>query len=97
MRYMATIYASDVMDQVAVTIEVQGWESQFGPPEVVYQTTLVRQGVGEADALNWLWDVALMMSRSCSEAADQRAGRRLHVGGSHTLSETGDKPQEPTR
>lgn len=90
MRYMATIYASDVMDQIAVTIEVQGWESQFGPPETVWSDTLVWAGKGEDDALSWLWDVALQISWKCGETAAGRVGRRPVTGGPHTISESGD-------
>lgn len=54
MRYMATIYISDVLDQVAATVAVQGWEGQFGPPEDVYTTTVVWPGIGEDDTLRWL-------------------------------------------
>lgn len=93
MRYMATIYASDVMDQIAVTIEVQGWEDQFGAPERVYQDTLVRPGKGESDPLNWLWDVALMMSDGCSRAASGRDSRRLRLGDSQTISDVGQDEQ----
>lgn len=54
MRYMATIYMSDVMEQCAATVKVEGWELQYGPPEEVYATTVVWQGVGDDDPQTWL-------------------------------------------
>jgi hypothetical protein len=54
MRYMATIYISDVLEVCAGTIEVQGWEQQFGAPEQVYAKTVVWQGVGDDNPQTWL-------------------------------------------
>jgi len=54
MRYMATIYVSDVMDVVAATIELQAWSADYGPPELAGQWTMVLPGIGENDAREWL-------------------------------------------
>ena len=54
MRYMATIYVSDVLDQVALTLEIQGWAEQWGPPEEMARHTLVFPGIGESDPAGWL-------------------------------------------
>jgi len=91
MRYMATIYISDVMESVAATLEVQGWTQQFGPPETVLVKTFVWPGVGESDARFWLQGAL----RRCIE--DMRTGPAegsagpVVMGVPHTLSETGDR------
>jgi len=94
MRYMATMYVSDVMEQIALTVEVQGWTEQYGPPETVCQHTMVWDGIGETDADEWL-------SKALEEALRQmrngrpRAGRpAVRQGGAHTLSGLGDMHQD---
>lgn len=90
MRYMATIYVSDVLDSVAGTIEVQGWEAQYGPPETVYEHTWVRQGYGELDVPRWLYRALIALIADMAPAPSEGMLEAGPDGGSHTLSETGD-------
>jgi len=90
MRYMATIYISDVMDQVAATLELQGWESHFGPPETVMTKTFVWPGVGESDAEFWLRGALRAVIQEMREPPESRRPGAPVIGGSHTISETGD-------
>jgi len=90
MRYMATIYVSDVMDQVAATLELHGWESHFGPPELVMQKTFVWPGVGEPDASFWLQGALRAVIRDMREPPESRRPGAPVIGGSHTISESGD-------
>jgi len=90
MRYMASIYISDVMDQVAATIELQEWGELYGPPEVTWQKTLVFPGIGEPDRLEWL---ARALFLACEEVSTAPPGRVMEgpaAGGHHTISGSGD-------
>jgi hypothetical protein len=72
MRYMATIYVSDVMDQVALTVEVQGWSETFGPPDTVYQKTLAWPGVGETAPERWLSQALTRAALGISDAPSRK-------------------------
>jgi len=90
---MASIYVSDVMDQCAATIEIQGWLEHVGPPEVVWQKTCIWPGVGETDPVRW---TARALNECLSEMkTDPHKGgcEGLPVDGPHTLSGTGDMSQ----
>jgi hypothetical protein len=91
MRYMASIYISDVMDQIAATIEVQGWEHQFGPPEVMYQDTIITPGYGDYDCSRWLQRALDILSSRMSATPSESQNGAVPMGGPHTISETGDK------
>lgn len=86
MRYMATIYVSDIMDDVALTAEVQGWFSQFGAPEMMCQRTLVWPGIGENDPLEWLARALFMAAEELTKPAPGRGARALPMGDPHTIS-----------
>jgi hypothetical protein len=90
MRYMASIYISDVMDQIAATIEVQGWEAQYGPPEVVYQDTVITPGYGDDDASRWLHRALEVVSQTVNTRPLGAERGRVVEGGPHTISDTGD-------
>jgi len=90
MRYMATIYVSDVMDQVALTVEIQGWPSQFGAPEDVLRATYVWPGVGEADPVGWLSRALFLAAEGMSKAPEEGSSGASPMGGPHTLSGSGD-------
>lgn len=64
MRYMASIYASDVMDLVAVTLELQQWTESYGPPEVVYRVTFTYPGIGADTPSEWLGRALFLASES---------------------------------
>lgn len=90
---MATIYISDVLDQVAATLEVQGWSAQYGPPETVCEKTFVWPGYGDDDPVGWLQRFLSRMVESMTTAAGVEHRRPLRVGGLYTISETGDSPE----
>lgn len=90
MRYMASIYVSDVMDQVALTLEIQAWEGQFGPPETVCQKTLVWPGIGEGDAIEWVARALFLASSDLTTPRREGSRRGAAMGGPHTLSESRD-------
>jgi len=94
MRYMASIYVSDVMDQVALTVEVQGWSEQYGPPEVVYQKTLVWPGIGEDDPCQWAARALTEAASTMSAASSGSSAGGRPMGGPHTLSGRGDTRQD---
>lgn len=94
MRYMATIYVSDVMEQVALTAEIQGWSEQYGPPETVWQKTYVWDGVGEDDPLRWLARALHVASQNVEPPRSSRGSGAAGIGGPHTLSETGDTVED---
>jgi len=91
MRYMATIYVSDVMESVALTVEVQEWEQQFGPPETSVRATYVWPGVGADNAVEWLARALFLASESMSKAPSEGRDGAMPMGAPHTLSETGDR------
>lgn len=91
MRYMASIYFSDVMDLVACTVEILEWDETYGPPETVYQKTYQWPGVGLTGGPRWLERglndlVADMLTDRLRREETARGS-----GGLHTLSETGDR------
>jgi hypothetical protein len=90
MRYMASMYLSDVMESVALTIEVQGWSEQFGPPEVILQKTFVWQGIGETRPEEWVARALFMASEGLTTARSEGSERAAAMGGHYTISETGD-------
>jgi len=94
MRYMATIYVSDVMDVVAATVEVQGWVEQWGPPETLWSTTVVLPGVGETDVPRWLARAFQALSQDMDNPAREGSRAGLPTGGPHTLSEAGDRDSD---
>lgn len=91
MRYMATVYVSDVMDQVAATIEIQGWERQYGPPETIYEKTYIWPGLGVDDASRWLVVALRGIAGEMSKAPEEGTSGAPPMGGPHTISETGDR------
>lgn len=90
MRYMATIYISDVLDQVAATLEVQGWSAQYGPPETVCEKTFVWPGYGDDDPIGWLQRFLSRMVQDVTTAARVESRRPLRIGGVYTISDSGD-------
>lgn len=90
MRYMASIYVSDVMDQIAATVEVQGWLEHSGPPEIVWQKTLIWPGVGDDDPLSWVKRALFLAYRDMNTPPDRVMSGGVPLGGPHTISETGD-------
>jgi len=88
---MATIYVSDVMDQVALTVEVQEWATQFGAPETSLRATYVWPGVGAGSPREWLGMALFLASEEISKPARRRDAGRAAMGGPHTISETGDR------
>jgi hypothetical protein len=90
MRYMASIYVSDVMDQIACTLEIQGWAEQYGPPDTVYQKTLIWAGVGDDDPVSWVKRALFLTYRDMSEPAERVDSTGTPSGGPHIISETGD-------
>lgn len=84
---MATLYVSDVMDVVAATVEIQGWTEQYGPPETIYQRTLVVVGVGESDPRRWLARALDTLSRDMAQPPEEGSSRGRPLGGPHSISE----------
>ena len=93
MRYMATIYISDVMDQVAATLEVQGWSRPYGAPDVVLAKTFVWPGYGDDDSVGWLQRFLSRMVEDMTRAHRVETGGPLRVGGVYTISGSGDSPE----
>ena len=91
MRYMSSIYISDVMDQVALTVELQAWSDQFGPPEVIYQKTLVWPGVGATEPTEWLGRALFLASQELTTPTPREGRGRCGKGVPNTISETGDR------
>lgn len=87
---MASIYVSDVMDQIAATIEVQGWEAQYGPPEVMYQDTIITPGYGDHDASRWLQRALEVLLEAVNTRPLGAERGRVVEGGPHTISGSGD-------
>lgn len=91
MRYMASIYVSDVMDLIALTVEIQGWTEDYGPPELVYQKTLTYPGVGADLPHEWLARALFLASEEITTPTAKGGGGRCAMGGGYTISETGDR------
>lgn len=91
---MATIYISDVLDQVAATLEVQGWSRHFGPPEPMLEKTFVWPGYGDDDPVGWLQRFLSRMVEDMTTAHKVETRGPLRVGGVYTISETGDTAPE---
>lgn len=92
MRYMATVYVSDVMDQIAVTLEVMGWPEMYGAPETVYELTTAWPGLGVDNPQEWLLRALRGLCADMSKALQEGTWRALPMGGPDTISETGDRP-----
>lgn len=90
MRYMATIYVSDVMDLVASTLELHGWPEQYGPPELVCQTTVVQPGIGETDPARWLSRALIALAEDVARTASEGMETARPDGGAHIISGSGD-------
>ena len=90
MRYMATIYISDVMDQVAATLEVQGWSRPYGAPETAIAKTFVWPGYGDDDPVQWLQRFLSNIVEEMTRAHRLELGGPLRVGGVYTISGSGD-------
>lgn len=90
MRYMATIYLSDVMDQVAATLELQGWSELYGPPETLLVKTFVWPGFGDDEPSQWLQRFLHRMWQDIDAPPRVQPLGGVPMGGPHTISETGD-------
>jgi hypothetical protein len=91
MRYMSSIYVSDVMDQIAATIEILAWEADYGPPETVYQQTYVTPGYGDYDAVRWLQRVLDVISAGMSDPSAESKDGGAPMGGVNTISGRSDR------
>jgi len=91
MRYMASIYVSDVLDLVAATVTVEGWEESYGPPERAGEWTCTWPGLGEVDPGEWLGRALFLLAEKVSARPLGAERGRAVEGGAHTLSETGDR------
>lgn len=91
MRYMSTIYISDVMESVALTLEVQGWERQWGPPETMLSKTFVWPGVGEGEPVQWLQRALMECLRQMKTSPGESHPGPVAIGGPHTISESSDR------
>lgn len=90
MRYMASIYFSDVMDLVAATVEIHEWSEQYGPPEVVYRMTHQWPGLGLTGGPRWLERALTELSADMLTDRLRREETARGSGGPYTISETGD-------
>lgn len=90
MRYMATIYVSDVMESVAMTVEVQGWAQQFGAPEDLMRATYVWQGVGANTPVEWLSRALFLAAENMSNAPLEGRSGASPMGGAHIISGSSD-------
>lgn len=90
MRYMASIYISDVMDLVALTLEVNAWEADYGPPETVAQHTYTWAGVGSDDPVQWLQRALRLACDDLTPPPRRVTGGGAGIGGPHTISGSGD-------
>lgn len=90
MRYMASIYVSDVMDMVALSVELQQWSEMYGPPELCWQHTLSWPGVGSDDPVQWLRLAlrAVLTDLAPPERVEGSGG--AGIGGPHTISGSRD-------
>lgn len=85
---MASIYVSDVMDQVALTAEIQGWSEQGGPPDIQWQATYVWPGIGEDDALRWAERALKLMCQEIENGRSKGPRAAIPMGGVYSISET---------
>jgi len=93
MRYMATIYVSDVMDLVALTLELQGWREDYGPPDVLGTYTFTWKGVGETDPQEWVCRALFLASEEMSRPPREGSRGGPPLGGPHTLTGLGRPDQ----
>lgn len=56
MRYMLTLHATDIMDQIHVTYRVSEWDGKGGAPDEVIEKSSTYPGVGEPDVNRWIRD-----------------------------------------
>jgi hypothetical protein len=59
MRYSATIYANDVMDQVVLSVAVWADDGWGDRPTLDVKVSTQVPGVGESDATEWLKDALI--------------------------------------
>jgi len=90
MRYMASIYVSDVLDLVAATVELQGWTGQWGPPEIVYEKTFQFPGIGADVPHEWLARALFLMAEEMTKPVPKGWDGPGAMGGPHTISGSGD-------
>jgi hypothetical protein len=91
MRYMASIYVSDVMDLVALTLELNAWEAQYGPPELIASQTFTWAGIGEDDPLEWLKRALTLACSDLTAHPRRDQGAPPGIGGTYTISGSGDR------
>jgi len=92
MRYMATIYVSDVMESVALTLELQGWAGQFGAPETMLTSTYVWPGIGDDDPRSWLARALMEASISLTTPRSEGRNAAAPMGGGYTISGSSHRP-----
>jgi len=90
MRYMATIYISDVMDLVALTLELQAWQADYGPPELVGSHTFTWRGVGATEPNEWLARALFLAVEELTQPRSEGRNGAAPMGGPHTISGSGD-------
>jgi hypothetical protein len=90
MRYMASIYVSDVMDLIALTVEIQQWDEMYGPPELAYQKTYQWPGLGRQEPRAWLLDAVRNLHVDMTAPPGRRGVPGVPMGGPHTISGSGD-------
>jgi len=57
MLYVATLYASDVMDQVHAHLAVRAYpQGSIEPSSIVFECTTTFPGTGELDPREWIRD-----------------------------------------
>jgi hypothetical protein len=87
---MATIYISDVLELVALTVELQAWEVDYGPPELAGSHTFTWPGVGATEPHEWLARALFLAAEELTQPPPKGRTGAGQMGGTYTISETGD-------
>lgn len=58
---MLTAHATDIMDQVHVTLRLSQWDGMGGAPDECLELSSTYPGVGENDSHRWLRDALVQM------------------------------------
>src|SRR5690348_15280335 len=90
MRYVAKLYVTDVMDQVVVSGYVFDADQLSNPDHDTWEFTYQTPGLGLDEPAAWLLNALYRCLVSEESPRARRGSGASPVGGSYTISETGD-------
>lgn len=94
MRYIAKVHVLDVMDQVVVSGYVYDADGPVQDGEAPLEFTYQCPGTGLSDPLAWLLNSLYRALVQGTTPGRGNSPGAVRMGGSHTVSETGDTRED---